>query len=200
MLSAARLPISGLLKQRRHRGKVGVCDFHHCDAALCVLTVGGGQDTPGPCETLGIGPYKDGWGVRCDDLPNCEREEGVLALFVCSGLVRVLAHVPNEEAQYMNATAHALRTIHGHDGPCLLPSVAMLGTSLHGVQVPPIWKSHGHFVIACEDGTVQPGGQIIDTLLDRLLRLRVDLPGPSLKVLSIARLPSLAVSAARVSI
>ena len=124
----------------------------------------------------------------------------VLALFVCSALVRVIAHVPNEEAQYMNTTAHALRTIHGHDGPCLLPSVAMLGTSLHGVQIPPIWKSHRHFVIACEDGTVQPRGQIIDTLLDRVLRLRVVLPGPSLKLLSIARLPPLAVPAARASI
>ena len=100
-------------------------------------------------------------------------------------------------SMYMNTTAHALRTIHGHDGTCLLPSVAMLGTSLHGAQIPPNWKSHGHFVIACEDGTVQPGGQIIATLLDRLLRLRVDLIGPSLKLFSIARLPPLAVSAAR---
>ena len=100
----------------------------------------------------------------------------------------------------MNTTDHALRTIHGHDGPCLLPSVAMLGTSLHGVPVPPLLKSHGHFVIACEDGTVQPKGQIIDTLLDRVLRLRVDLPGPSLKLFSIAGLPPLAVPVARASI
>ena len=125
----------------------------------------------------------------------------VLALFVCRALVLVIAHVPNEETQYMNTTAHALRTIHGQDGPCPLPSVAMLGASLHGVPVPPLLKSHGHLVIACEDGAVQPGGQIIYTLLDRLLGLRVDFLGPSLKlVLSIARLPPLAVSAARASI
>ena len=145
-----------------------------------------------------IHPYKERWGDCCDDLPNGEREEGVLALFVCSGLVLVLAHVPNKEAQYVYAQ-HCSCTphLHGHDGPCLLPSVAMLGKSLHGVPVRPIWKSHGHFVIACEDDTVQPGGQFIYTLLDRLLRLRVDLIGPSLKLLSIARLPPLAVSAAR---
>ena len=89
------------LKQRRHRGEAGGCDVHHCDAALLVRIVGGGQDTPGPCETSGIGPYKERWGDCCDDLPNGEREEGVLALFVCSGLVRVLAHVPNKEAQYV---------------------------------------------------------------------------------------------------
>ena len=57
----------------------------------------------------------------------------VLALRVCSPLVRVIAHVPNEDAQDMNTTAHALLTIHGHDGPCLLHSVAMFGNSLHGV-------------------------------------------------------------------
>ena len=45
LLCAALLPISGLLKQRRHREEAGGCDVHHCDAALCVLTVGGGQDT-----------------------------------------------------------------------------------------------------------------------------------------------------------
>ena len=112
----------------------------------------------------------------------------------------MIAHVPNEEAQYMNTTAYALRTIPGHDGSCLRPNVAMLGASLHGVQAPPLLKSHGHFVIACEDGMVQPRGQIIYTLLDRVLRLRVDLPGASLKLLSIARLPPLAVPAARASI
>ena len=122
-----------------------------------------------------------------------------LAPFVCNAFVRVIAHVPNEEARYMNTTAHARRTTHGHDGPCLLPSVAMLGTTLHGVPVPPL-LSHGRFVIACEEGSVQPRGQIIYTLLDRLLRLRVDLPGPSLNWFSIARLPPLPVPAARASI
>ena len=60
----------------------------------------------------------------------------VLALLVCSPLVRVIAHVPNKDAQDMNTTAHALLTIHGHDGPCLLPSVAMRGNSLHGPAGP----------------------------------------------------------------
>ena len=101
LLCAALLPISGLLKHRRHRDKAGGCDVHYCDAALCALTVGGGQDIPGPCETSGIGPYKERWGDCCDDLPNGEREEGVLALFVCSGLVQILAHVPDKEAQYV---------------------------------------------------------------------------------------------------
>ena len=85
--------------------------------------------------------------------------------------MRILAHVPNEEAQYMNTTAHAFRNIHGHDGPCLLPSVAVLGTSLHGVPVPPLLRTQGHFAIAFEDGTVQPGGQIIDILPDSLPRI-----------------------------
>ena len=81
LLCAALLPISGLLKQRHHRDEAGGCDVHHCDATLCTLIAGGGQDTPGPCETSGIGPDKERWGDRCDDLPLCEREEGILALF-----------------------------------------------------------------------------------------------------------------------
>ena len=76
VLCAALLPISGLLKQRRHRDEAGGCDFHHCDAALCVLIVGGGQDTPRPCETSGIGPDKERLGDRCDDLPICDLRAG----------------------------------------------------------------------------------------------------------------------------
>ena len=90
--------MSGLLKQRRQWDEAGGCDVHIWGA---VLNAGGGQDTPAPCETSDIGPDKERWGDCCDDLPNGEREEGVLALFVCSGLVRVLAHVPNKEAQYV---------------------------------------------------------------------------------------------------
>ena len=70
--------MSGLLKQRRQWGKAGGCEVHICDATL---NVGGGQDTPGPCEISGIGPYTERWGYCCDDLPNGEREEGVRALF-----------------------------------------------------------------------------------------------------------------------
>ena len=61
------------LKQRRHRDEAGGCDVHLCDATLIL---GGGQD---PGETSGIGPDKERWGGRCDELPNCEREEGRVA-------------------------------------------------------------------------------------------------------------------------
>ena len=81
VLCAARLPISRLLKQRRHREKAGGCDVHRGDVALCVLAVDGVQDAPSPCETSGIGPYKERWKNGYDDVPNGEREEGILALF-----------------------------------------------------------------------------------------------------------------------
>ena len=67
LLCAALLPISGL-----H-------NVHHCDATLCVLIVGGGLDTPGPCEISGIGPDKERWEDVCDYLPLCEQEEGGVA-------------------------------------------------------------------------------------------------------------------------
>ena len=67
LLCAALLPISGL-----HH-------VHHYDAALCVLIVGGGPDTPGPCDISGIGPDKERWEDCCDYLSLCEQEEGNVA-------------------------------------------------------------------------------------------------------------------------
>ena len=63
LLCAALLPIAG------------VHNVHHCDAALCVLIVGGGPDTPSPCEISGIGPDKERWEDGCDYVPLCEQEE-----------------------------------------------------------------------------------------------------------------------------
>ena len=94
VLCAALLPISGLrlLKQHRQWDEAGGCEVHIWGA---VLNAGGGQDTPAPCETSDIGPDKERWGDRCDDLPNGDREEGRVAGARAESLASLTVYCPS---------------------------------------------------------------------------------------------------------